>query len=212
MYRPQTARAPAVLKEMRTAEPLAGSRRRRRFARAGLIFEAAFVTHPRVDCAATTCVHGRERDSWPHGTRRRSTRPAHSEILARARNIRDDRKKPRDVFLLRDHCAGSAAAGRCGLAFLRHVGSRCLPLPPLPFRLGMLSASFNVSAAFLLALGCLPAAQLLPAFGFLAIALVVPPSLKSPAAVFAKTRSPSQPPTPGRRPAFVAMLNLSHGR
>jgi len=103
-------------------------------------------------------------------------------------------------------------SGRGGLAFLRHVRPRGIPFPSLPFRLGMLPASFRASTAFLLPLGCLPAMQRFQAFGFSAIALVVPPGLKSPPAAFAKTRSPSQPPAPGMHPVFFGMLHLSHGR
>ncbi len=103
-------------------------------------------------------------------------------------------------------------SGRGGLAFLRHVRPRGLPSPSLPFRLGMPPASFNAGTAFLLPLGCLPATQLLPAFRFLAVALVMPPCLESPPTTFAQTSSPSQPPTPGGHTAFVGMLNLSHGR
>jgi hypothetical protein len=87
-----------------------------------------------------------------------------------------------------------------------------LTFASLPFRLGMLSASFSIRAVLLLTLGRLPAAQLLPAFGGLAIALVLPPGLESPPAAFAKTRSPPQSPAPGGYAALVGMLNLSHGR
>jgi len=103
-------------------------------------------------------------------------------------------------------------AGRCGLAFLPHVGLRRLVFPSLPFCLGMFLASFKAGAAFLLPLGCLPATHRFRAFRFLAVALVVPPCLKSPPAVLAKTGSPPQPPTPGTPPTFFAMLNMSHGR
>ena len=102
--------------------------------------------------------------------------------------------------------------GRWGLASLRHVRPRGLPPPSLPFRLGMSPASFRSSTAFLLPLGCLPAMQRIQAFRFSAVALVVSPRLKSPPAAFTKTRSPSKPPAPGTHPAFVGMLNLSHGR
>lgn len=102
--------------------------------------------------------------------------------------------------------------GHRGLACFRHAGLVSLAFASLPFRLGMLPAPFSVGAAFLLTLGCLPAAQLFPAFRFLAVALVVPPSLESPSAVFAQTSSPSQPPAPGGYTTFVVMLNLSHGR
>jgi hypothetical protein len=103
-------------------------------------------------------------------------------------------------------------SGHWGLPFLRHVRPRGLPLPSLPFRLGMLPASFRGGAAFLLPLGCLPAMQRFQAFRFSAVALIVPACLKSPPAAFAKTSSPPQPPTPGTRIAFVGMLNVSHGR
>jgi hypothetical protein len=102
--------------------------------------------------------------------------------------------------------------GRCGLAFLQHFRPRGIPLPPLPFCLGMSPASFRTGPTSLLPLGCLPAMQLLLAFRFSAIALVVPPRLKPPPAAFAETSSPPQPPTSGTRAVFVGMLNLSHGR
>ena len=114
--------------------------------------------------------------------------------------------------MLRDHARGSAAAVAATLAFLRHVGLRCLPFASLPFRLGMLLASFRASTTFLLPLGRLPAPQLLQTFRLSAVALVVTPGLKSPPATFAETSSPSQPPASGRHTAFVGMLNLSHGR
>ena len=105
-----------------------------------------------------------------------------------------------------------SGSGRGGLAFLRHVRPRGLPFPSLPFRLGMLLASFRTIATFLLPLGCLPATQRFQTFRFSAVALVVPPRLKSPPAAFAQTSSPPQPPTSGTRTVFVGMLNLSHGR
>ena len=102
--------------------------------------------------------------------------------------------------------------GRWGLAFLPHVHARGFLPPSLPFRLGMLPASLTASAAFLLPLGCLPAMQRFQAFGFSAIALVMPPGLKSPPATFAQTRSPPQPPALGMHPVYFGMLHLSHGR
>jgi hypothetical protein len=87
-----------------------------------------------------------------------------------------------------------------------------LPFASLPFRFGMPPASFRVGAPFLLPLGRLPTAQLLQTFRFSAVALVVPPRLKSPTAAFAQANSPSQPPASGTRTAFVGILNVSHGR
>jgi hypothetical protein len=105
-----------------------------------------------------------------------------------------------------------AGSGRHSRTLFRRLALVGLPLAPLPFRLGMLSASFGIGTAFLLTLGRLPAAQRLPAFGVLTIALVLPPGLKSPPAAFAKTRSPPQPSAPGGHAALLGMLNLSHGR
>lgn len=105
--------------------------------------------------------------------------------------------------------------GRCALALLGPFGRLCLPLASLAFRFGMPAAPFVAGAAFLLTLGGLPAAQFPAAFRVLAVVLVLPPRVESPAATFAEARSPSQPPTPadsGRRTAFLGMLNVSHGR
>ncbi len=104
------------------------------------------------------------------------------------------------------------AGGRRGLAFLRRFGFGRLPLAALPFRLGMLPASFGRSTTFLLPLGGLPATQRLQTLGFSAIALVRPPGLEPLPAAFAKTNSPPQPSASGRRTAFVGILNVFHGR
>jgi hypothetical protein len=101
---------------------------------------------------------------------------------------------------------------RWGMVFLSHVHARRLLPPSLPFRLGMLPVPLRASAAFLLPLGCLPAFQRFQAFGFSAIALVMPPGLKSSPAAFAQTPSPPQPPAPGMYPVYFGMLYLSHGR
>ena len=52
----------------------------------------------------------------------------------------------------------------------------------------------------------------LAAFRFSAVALIVPPRLKSPLATFAETSSPPPPPASGRCTAFFGTLNLFHGR
>ncbi len=113
-----------------------------------------------------------------------------------------------------DGAPGAPACGSRGggLLFLRRFGCGCLPLASLSLRLGVLPASFSAGTAFLLPLRGLPAAHLLQTFRLSAVALVRTPGLESSPAAFAETSSPSQPPTPGRRAAFIGMLNLSHGR
>ncbi len=120
---------------------------------------------PSDHCAATTCVHGRERDSWPHGTRRRSTRPAHSEILARARSIRDDRKKLWEVFLLRDHARGRRRrrSPRLAIPAAHWFGmlSVCAAATPPRHAVGVLQRQRGVSAgAWLPASGAPPSGML----------------------------------------------------
>ncbi len=56
-----------------------------------------------------SCVHGLGPAAWPHGRRRHSTRRACEEILARAHNSRDDRKKLQNVFC----CVTTHGARRC---------------------------------------------------------------------------------------------------
>jgi hypothetical protein len=116
---------------------------------------------PSGHCAATTCVHGRERDSWPHGTRRRSTRPAHSESLARARSIRDDRIKLREVFLLRDHARARRRrrSPRLAIPAAHRFGmpSVCVAAAPPRHAAGVLQRQRGVSAgAWLPASGAAP--------------------------------------------------------
>jgi hypothetical protein len=53
---------------------------------------------PLRHCAATTCVHGRGRQPWPHDRRRCNSVLGREESFARAGSIRGDRKKLRDVF------------------------------------------------------------------------------------------------------------------
>jgi len=101
--------------------------------------------------------------------------------------------------------------GRRGLLSLRRFGFGCLPLASPSFRLGMLPTRFLTGAAFLLPLGRLPATQRLLAFRLSAVALLLPPGLESPPAVFAKAGSPPQPPAPGGHTALLDMLDLSHG-
>jgi hypothetical protein len=98
------------------------------------------------------------------------------------------------------------------LPFLRYRGHGCLAFAALPFRLGMLLASFRASTTLVLPLGCLPTPQFRQTFRLSTVPLVMTPGLKLPPATFAQTSPPSQPPAPGRHTAFVGMLNLSHGR
>jgi len=100
---------------------------------------------------------------------------------------------------------------RRGLPFLQRLGRGRLPFASLPFRLGMPPASFSAGTEFLLPFGRLPTAHFLQTFRFSAVSLVVPPRLKSPAAIFVETISPPQPPAPGGHTALIGMLNLSHG-
>jgi hypothetical protein len=102
--------------------------------------------------------------------------------------------------------------GRRALPFLRYHSRGGLAFAALPFRLGMLLASFNAITTFMLPLGRLPTPQFRQTFRLSTVALVVTSCLKSPPATFAQTSPPSQPPTPGRHTAFVGMLTLSHGR
>jgi hypothetical protein len=53
---------------------------------------------PLRHCAATTCVHGRGREPWPHDRRRCNSVLGREESSARAGNIPGDRKKLREVF------------------------------------------------------------------------------------------------------------------
>jgi len=53
---------------------------------------------PLRHCAATTCVHGRGRQPWPHDRRRCNSVLGREESFARAGSIRGDRKKFQDVF------------------------------------------------------------------------------------------------------------------
>ena len=103
--------------------------------------------------------------------------------------------------------------GACrALPFLRHCGRGSLAFATLPFRLGMLLASFSASTTLVLPLGRLPTPQFRQTFRLSTVPLVVTPGLKPPLTTFAQTSPPSQPPAPGGHTAFVGMLNLSHGR
>ena len=104
---------------------------------------------PRGRCAATTCVHGRERDSWPHGSRRRSTRLAHIEIPARAHSIPDDRNRPAEVFLLRDHARARRRAPRVALLVSHSLRRPSVRVAAVPLRhaAGVLPCRCAVSAA-----------------------------------------------------------------
>jgi hypothetical protein len=99
-----------------------------------------------------------------------------------------------------------------GLLFWASVPFRCLPFASPPFRLGMPLASFQGGTEFLLPLARLPTTQPLQTFRVLAVALLVPPRPKSPAAVFVEASAPSQQTASGTRIAFLGMLDLSHGR
>lgn len=74
---------------------------------------------------------------------------------------------------------------------MRSIGLGRLLFPSLTFRLGMPLASRGIGPAFPLPLGCLPAMHRPQTFRLLAVALVVPPCLKSPPAPLAETNPPS---------------------
>ena len=180
-----------------------------------LILELAFdaarrtLAQQALALAVQHSIHGRAalvaaRGGW------RAARFAHRLVTTGpvAKNVR--------MFFCCVTTRGLGSGGLRGLLFLRGLGLVCLPLfTPLPFRLSMLPAPFLAGTAFLLALGRLPATQFIPAFRLLAVALVLPPGLELPAAVFAETCPPPQsptPPAPGGRTALLGILNLSHGR
>ena len=98
------------------------------------------------------------------------------------------------------------------LPFLRYRGRGGLAFAALPFRLGMLLASFRARTTLVLPLGRLPTPQFRQAFRLSTVALVMTPCLKSPPAIFAQTSPPSQPPAPGGHIAFGGMLTPFHGR
>ena len=66
--------------------------------------------------------------------------------------------KNRGMFLCCVTTRRRGGSGRRGRTFLRRLALAGLPFASLPFRLGMLSASFSIRTVFLLTLGRLPAA------------------------------------------------------
>ena len=100
-------------------------------------------------CASSTCVRGRGRDPWPRGSRRRNTRPAHIASPARARSIRDDRRRLPEVFLLRDHTPARRRAPWAALPGLRSFPTPSDGVAAVPPRhaAGVLPGRLGVSAA-----------------------------------------------------------------
>jgi hypothetical protein len=100
-------------------------------------------------CAATTCARSPGRGSWPHGSRRRSTRLAHIEIPARAHSIPDDRNRHAEVFLLRDHARARRRAPRVALLVPHSFRPPSVRVAAVPLRhaAGVLPRRRAVSAA-----------------------------------------------------------------
>jgi hypothetical protein len=166
---------------------------RRALAQQALAFAISNTIHGRA--AGVAAVAGAATHTFPH------------RVVAAGSIAKNGR-----MFFCRVTTRGPGFDAHWGAAVRRRFGLARLALPSLPFRLSVPPPSFEAGTALLLTLGRLPAAQLLPALGVLAVALVMPPRLESPRAAFTEAASPARLRPTGGQTAVIGMLNLSHGR